>query len=301
MTQTDAFRCGYVAIVGAPNVGKSTLMNGLLGQKISIVTRKAQTTRQRVLGILSDEQRQIVFLDTPGLVEPKYLLHQRMIGSASAALADADVVLLLTEVSRGAELPAEVESRVLARHQEKAILLVINKVDLVDRLQVLPMIEAFAGRGLFREIVPISALKKDNLLDLVHTITNYLPVHPPLYPADIVSEHPERFFVAELIREQVFNRFREEVPYSAAVQIVDFKEREQGKIYINAEIAVERPQQKAIVIGKKGEALKALGIAARREIELFLGKPAYIELRVVVREKWREKEEMLKRFGYSGD
>jgi len=293
------FRAGYVAIVGEPNVGKSTLLNALLGQKISIVTSKPQTTRQRVLGILSREDAQIVFLDTPGLLQPKYLLHETMVRSAQSALADADVILLLTEVGRGTVLPDVVAQALQRGAVGKTLFLVINKVDTVPRDRVLPVIAHFAGEGKFKEIIPISALKGENLEDLLKTVIREMPLHPPLYPPDIVSESPERFFVAELIREAIFEQFHEEIPYSTAVAITEFKEREAGKTFINADIVVERSSQKGILIGAKGAALKKVGQSSRRSIEQFLERPVFLELHVKVRERWRESEGWLRKLGYS--
>lgn len=295
------FKTGYVAIVGEPNVGKSTLMNALLNQKISIVTRKPQTTRQRVLGILSRDDAQIIFLDTPGLLKPKYLLHERMVHFAERALRDADVILVLTEISRRTELPEAVRDRVVKKYADKPLFLLINKIDTVEKKEILPLIDAFAKEGTFKEIIPISALKMDNLDDLTKTIIRELPEHQPLYPTDIVSEHPERFFVAEFIREKIFEQFRDEIPYSTAVTIREFKEREEGKTYIAAEIIVERDSQKGILIGKKGEALKNVGQQARKEIELFLDRKVFLELFVKVGERWRENEHWLNKLGYGID
>jgi GTP-binding protein Era len=299
MTDQELHRAGYVAIVGQPNVGKSTLLNALLGQKLSIVSKRPQTTRQRVLGILSTDEAQVVFLDTPGLLQPKYLLHEKMIHSARLALRDADVILLLIEASPESELPAEVEQALAEAESGTKILLVINKVDTVDRAQVLPMIERFSKTGQFSDIIPISALRGENLPELMRTVIGYLPLHPAYYPADAVTEQPERFFAAELIREKIFNLFREEVPYSTAVDIVEFKEREKGKTYINADIIVERESQKGILIGKGGAALKKIGQMARFDIERMVGRPVFLDLHVKVREHWRENEGLLKRLGYT--
>lgn len=301
MTEPSSHRAGYVAIVGEPNVGKSTLLNALLEQKLSIVSKRPQTTRQRVLGILSTDDSQIVFLDTPGLLRPKYLLHEKMVLSARLALRDADIVLLLTEASRGTDLPPAVESALAEVDSSKKLVLVINKMDTVDKAQVLPVIEHFSKSGRFADIVPISALRKENLPDLMRTIVQYLPVHPAFYPPDAVSEQPERFFAAELIREKIFELFREEVPYSTAVEIVEFKEREVKKTYINADIIVERESQKGMLIGKGGSALKKIGQRARVDIEEMIGHPVFLDLHVKVRENWRENEGLLKRLGYSGE
>ena len=292
------YKAGYVAIVGEPNVGKSTLLNALLEQKISIVTSKPQTTRQRVLGILSREDVQIVFLDTPGLLKPQYLLHQEMVKSAESALAEADVVLVMTQPSQGTELPVEVRERILPLYKSKPVLLIINKADKVNKADLLPMIALFAKPDQFKEIIPVSALRHDNLDAIVQSLIHYLPEHEAFYPPDIVSESPERFFVAEFIREQLFEKFSEEIPYSTAVEIRDFKERETGKTLISADIFVERDSQKGIIIGKKGETLKKVGTSARIQIEEFLQRDVYLELHVKVHEKWRESETMLRQLGY---
>jgi len=296
---SNEFRAGYVAIVGEPNVGKSTLMNALLNQKISIVTPKPQTTRQRVLGILSNDRAQIIFLDTPGLIKPQYLLQERMVSSAQSALDDADVILVMTEVSRGPRLPREVEDLTVRKFPGKPIFLVINKVDAVYKPNVLPLIAEFTKRNVFKEVIPISALRNDNLDDLLKTVIGYLPIHEPLYPTDIVSDSTERFFVSEFIREKVFEQFHEEIPYSTAVEIREFHERENGKTFISADIVVERNSQKGILIGSKGEALKKVGETARDEIEDFLEREVFLELRVKVREHWREREALLNSYGYS--
>ena len=292
------YKAGYVAIVGEPNVGKSTLLNALLEQKISIVTNKPQTTRQRVLGILSREDTQIVFLDTPGLLKPKYLLHKEMVKSAESALADADAVLVMTQSSCGNELPIEVSERVLPLCKLKPVLLIINKADKVNKADLLPIIAQFADLGTFKEIIPISALRHDNLDAVVKSLITYLPEHEAFYPPDIISESPERFFVAEFIREQLFEKFSEEIPYSTAVEIREFKERETGKTLISADIIVERESQKGIVIGRKGDSLKSVGTSARFQIEEFLQHEVFLELHVKVREKWRESESMLRHLGY---
>jgi GTP-binding protein Era len=292
------FKAGYVAIVGEPNVGKSTLMNALLGQKISIVTRKPQTTRQAVLGILTTPEAQIIFLDTPGLLEPSYLLQETMMRSAQRALDDADVVLVLLDAASAKQLPESVAQRLKRLGGDKPVLLGLNKVDKAPREHVLPVIAAFAETGLFREIVPVSGLKSENLEALVRVLRAHLPEHPPYYPDDIVSHHPERFFAAEIIREKIFDQFEEEIPYSTAVEIREFKEREGGKVLIHADIIVERDSQKGILIGKKGDALKNIGQKARKDIEEFIGRPVYLELFVKVGLQWRSKNTWMKRLGY---
>jgi GTP-binding protein Era len=309
------FRCGYAAIIGQPNVGKSTLMNCLLEQKISIVTRKPQTTRHKILGVLSTNKAQVIFLDTPGLIKPRYALHEAMMASAASAIADADVLLLMSDATRkGFEEDSE-ESRCLQTlgDARKPVFLVLNKVDLVSKLQLLPLIEDWARRFHFEEIYPVSALRADGTAELLQGITGKLPEHPPFYPTDIVSEQNERFFVAEIIREKVFLLCEEEIPYSTSVEIVEFVEREpvpgdgpakkeknpaRLKWFIRADIHVERESQKGILIGKKGGKLKEIGVLARRDIEKFLVHPVYLDLHVKVREKWREDEAWLQRQGY---
>jgi len=299
---TKPFKAGYVTIAGKPNVGKSTLMNGLLDRKLSIVSPRPQTTRHRVLGIRNGDDHQIVFLDTPGLIEPKYLLQQAMVRTAQKSLEETDLVLFLLDVSnppKGDKPDLDEHLTGLLQETRAPKLLLFNKIDLLPKAGLLPLIDDFQKTGLFREIVPISALRRDGLELLVSLILKYLPENAPLYPPDIVSEHPERFFVSEIVREQIFLEYAEEIPYSAAVQIVDFRERPDRKDYILAEIVVERDSQKGILIGSGGRALKKLGTAARRAIEEFLGRPVYLELFVRVEKNWRRNEKDIRRFGYA--
>ena len=296
-SETPAFKAGYVAILGRPNVGKSTLLNALLGQKLSIVTPKPQTTRHRILGILSEDNFQMVFFDTPGLLDPRYKLQEVMLKSAERAAQDADVVLFMIEaLPESHELDFQMLERL--RVTGKPSVLAINKIDLVPKDQLLPLIDECARRYQFSEIVPISALKQDGVDLLKSVLVKHLPVGEPFYPPDMVTDFPERFFVAELIREKIFQRYGEEIPYSTTVVIEEFKERPDAKDYIRAAIYVEKPNQKAILIGKGGSALKRVGKEAREEIELFLGRPVYLELWVGVKEKWRQKERLIREFGY---
>lgn len=299
---TSNFRCGYVTIIGEPNVGKSTLMNGLLGQKISIVTHKPQTTRHKILGILSAPSHQIIFLDTPGIIKPRYLLQEMMMQFATSAIEDADLLLFMldaTDPKTGSDLAHE-EAFQRLKGLAKPAFLVINKVDLVKKTDLLPVIEFYAKAFPFKEIFPISALTLDGTHALVAAITPHLPLHPPFYPLDIVSEHHERFFVSEIIREKLFLMLQEEVPYSTTVDIVEFKERGKGKTFISADIYVERDSQKGIVIGKQGATLKKIGQLARKEIEDFLQHTVFLELHVKVR-KWREDKQWLSRLGYKSE
>jgi len=295
------FRAGYAAIIGEPNVGKSTLMNGLLQQKISIVTAKPQTTRHKVLGILSGDDFQVVFLDTPGIMVPRYALHEAMMRSAVSAIDDADVVLFMIDGSnpRRAEDAATVEAFRILKGITRPVLLIINKVDLVKKPTLLPLIESYSRAFSFRDIFPLSALTLDGTSELLPAIIRDLPRHPPYYPLDIVSEQNQRFFVSEIIREKIFTECHEEVPYSTTVDIVEFRERERGKWFISAEVYVEKDSQKGILIGKKGAMLKEIGRLARHDIEQFLDHPVFLELHVKVREHWRENEKWLKRLGYT--
>jgi GTPase len=293
--QEEKYKAGYAALVGKPNVGKSTILNALLGQKISITTPKPQTTRHRVLGILNRELLQVIFLDTPGFIDPRYKLQKYMVQRVHQAVADADIIIMIADVT-GVSIPETLIREI--KKENTSSFLVLNKCDLINRNEVLPIMESYTEKKIFDEIIPISALKGEGLDELEKTIRQYLPYHPPYYPTDIVSEHPEKFFVAELIREQVFLRYSEEIPYSTTVQILEFKEQEGRKDVIRAEIIVDRESQKPILIGKGGKKLKELGTAARRQIELFLDRPVFLELFVKSRDKWRDDEQWLKRFGY---
>lgn len=290
-------RVGYVALVGKPNVGKSTLVNALLRFKLSIVTPKPQTTRHRILGILSEPGCQIILLDTPGLIQPRYALQAAMVRAAERAMAEADVIVCLLDVSTPLR-EEDLEMIKQVRAGNKSVLIALNKIDLVAKATLLPIIAQLAEQFPDVEIVPISALTHDGLEDLKSAIVQRLPEGVPLYPEDQLTEHPERFFVAELIREKIFERYGEEIPYATTVQIEDFKERAEGKDFISARIIVERPSQKAILIGKGGQALKELGKAARLAIEQFLGRQVFLKLWVAAREKWRSDETLLREYGY---
>jgi len=294
------YKAGYVALIGEPNVGKSTLMNAMLKQKISIVTNKPQTTRHKILGILNGEGHQIIFFDTPGIITPHYLLQEVMMRYASSALDDADIVLLLVDAEkmRAGEYVKDHTAFQKIQSVKKKTFLAINKIDRVDKAALLPMMEGFSKAFPFEEIYPISALNSEGIVELTNGLEARLPEHPPYYPEDIVSEAPEKFFVGEIIREKIFEQFSQEIPYSTTVDIVAFNEREKRKHFISAEIFVERQSQKGILIGKAGSALKTLGEKARKEIEQFLGHPVFLELHVKVRDNWRGDETWLKRLGY---
>lgn len=293
------FKAGYIAIVGRPNVGKSTLVNKLLKFKLSITTPKPQTTRHRIQGILSGDNYQIILLDTPGVIEPVYLLQNKMMKSVRDAMQDADLVIFVVEASaKPADKDLTVLHSVMTRN--KPILLVINKIDLTEKSLLLPAIEAYRLQCPFVDIVPVSALLNENVLELEKAIVRQMPMGIPFYPADMITEHPERFFVSEIIREKIFQNYGEEIPYSTAVIIDEFREQPLRKDLIRGRIVVERTSQKSIIIGKGGSAIKKVGRQARQDIEQFLGRKVFLELWVAVREKWRSKETFLKEFGYDG-
>jgi GTP-binding protein Era len=294
-------KCGYVALIGEPNVGKSTLLNALVGTKLSIVTPKPQTTRKRVVGVRTDEDSQMIFLDTPGIVEPRYELHRVMMQYVDFAIAEADIIGFMIDVAIHKDPTVALTEQVKERLKtfDKTLILILNKIDLLkDSKEVLPIIEEYNKLGLFREFVPISATKLAGVDELIKVFKQYLPEGEFLYEEDVLSTQSERFFVSELIREKLFTMFKDEVPYSTEVQIVDFKEREKGKWYISAEIIVEKETQKPIIIGAGGSRIKKLGEITRKEIENHLGVPVYLELFVKVRKNWRNNKNYLKFFGY---
>ncbi len=297
----ENFKAGYVGIVGRPNVGKSTLINNFLRFKLSAISPKPQTTRHKIIGILTGENYQIIFLDTPGILDKaKYELHKLMIRRAFEAIEEADLVLHITEPVLP---PSEIDLKIIdeIKKRGKKSILAINKIDTIKRDEVLPVIDYYSKLHDYLEIVPISALKLINTDELLDLIIKYMPEGEPFYPPDIVTDKPERFFVSELIREKVFYLYGEEIPYSTAVLVEDFIENSPhhgGKDYIRAVIYVERDSQKAIILGKGGRAIKKLGTIARKEIEALLGRPVYLELWVKVKPKWRKDMRILSELGY---
>jgi len=291
------FKSGYVAIVGKPNVGKSTLINDFLGCKLSIVTPKPQTTRKKIMGVLTKEEYQIVFYDTPGIMEPKYELQKYMVKEAYEAIEDADVILMMAEPF---EPPAVKDEELFEKlsHLNIPVILAINKVDLVEKDSLIPILSAYDKRFKFAEIVPISALKGTNLDLMLNLVVKYLPEGEPFYPEDYMTDYNERFLASEIIREKVFEFYGEEIPYSTTVEIEEFKEREAGKDFIKAIIFVERDSQKGIIIGENGKAIKRVGVIAREEIEKQTGRKVYLELWVKVMEKWRKDKKKMYKLGY---
>ena len=288
--------CGYVAVAGRPNVGKSTLVNRMLRFPLSIVTPKPQTTRHKVLGIMSEEGVQVIFLDSPGIMTPHYALQNLMLGNAWSAIEEADLVLLLVD-PRARRLEAGSEMLERLAGMDKKVILALNKTDKVSKPELLPLIGHYHGLASFEEIVPISALTGDGLDSLKEAVRARLPRRPPFYPVDDLTDRPQRFFVAEIIRQKVFEHFGEEIPYSVAVVIEEYKEREDAKDYIRATVVCERTSQKRMLIGSRGEAVKTFGKAARDEIEAFVGKGVFLELKVDVMKNWRKDENQIKRLG----
>ncbi len=297
-------KSGYVAILGLPNAGKSTLLNALLGQKIAITNKKPQTTRKKILGILSDKNYQVIFLDTPGILSPSYLLQEKMMEEVTISVKDADVILLLIDVKQDPSGNKTFYQKFVAGILDKGkrkIVLLLNKIDLIQQNEAVKLLERFEKLKKFNSVIPISATLNFNLDRLIGTIVDELPEGPSYYPEDIVADESERFFVSEIIRDKILELYREEIPYSVEVLISEFKEREESKDFISAEIVVERDTQKAIIIGKGGTAIKKLGEIARKAVEDFLQREVFLELRVKVRKNWRSDENLLKQFGYKSD
>jgi GTP-binding protein Era len=303
MDQLENFKSGVVAIVGPPNAGKSTLLNTLLGQKISIVTAKPQTTRNRILGVVSHSDYQIVLLDTPGLHVAREPLNREMMRIAMESLTEVDAVLFLVDVS----LPVPEKKRVerdkeFSAWLEKVVspaIMVLNKIDLIDRKTLLPMIEGYAALYPFKAIVPVSALKGSGCSELIAELLQLLPVGPQYFPEDIPTDVSERFLASEIIREKVFQKTGQEIPYASAVLIDSFKEdAEKGMVTIHATIVVEKDSQKGIIIGKGGRKLQEIGTAARKEIEELVDMKVLLKLWVKVHKNWSQDERFLKELGY---
>lgn len=278
------------------------MLNSLLGQKLSIVTNKPQTTRKRILGILSEDEYQIIFLDTPGILTPVYLLQEKMMEYVTQSIKDADIFVVIIDAAKDGEIEwlltdEGLQNSVYKRKKKK--ILAVNKIDTVDPKKIDKILTLIKEKNYFDEIVPISAMQNTNTNKILEFLVEHLPEHPKYYPDDIVADESERFFVSEIIREKIFETYKDEIPYSCEVYIVDFKEVEGRKDVIRAEIIVERESQKGIIIGKQGATLKTLGQLSREGIEEFLQRPVYLELFVKVRDKWRTNENFLKSFGYN--
>jgi GTPase len=294
----DSFRTGYAAIVGKPNAGKSTLLNQLLKFKLSITSHKAQTTRKRVLGIYSDDSTQIIFLDTPGIIDPKYNLQRKMMSYVTDSIDEADAILYLIDLTTYSKQEEQHRKVLESLSGKKSVIAVLNKADLVNYDKINQTIIKINDIFPFKHILSISALKGKDTEKLIGLLREEMGEHPPFYDPDLITQEPERFFVSEFIREQIFMQFKDEIPYSTDVLIEEFKERSNGKDYVRACIVVERDSQKGIIIGKNGSGLKKIGAESRKEIEFFLDRPVFLELFVKVIPDWRENNSRLKSHGY---
>ena len=292
-------RSGFVAVVGRPNVGKSTLVNSYVGQKVAIVSRKPQTTRNRILGILTQSDAQIIFVDTPGIHRPLHKLGEYMVQTARKAIPDADVLLFMVDVGVSPREADRIVARVLAKDCRSPIILVLNKMDLLEPDRVQQITEEYLSLGTFDDWMMVSASRGDNLEDLLAKTTARLPLGPRYYPEGQVTDAPERFIAAELIREQVLHFLHQEVPHAIAVVVEQFTQRKSGVTYISATVYVEKASQKGIVIGAGGKMLKQIGTSARHEIQRMLNTKVFVELWVKVRLKWRRDDAALRRVGYN--
>ncbi|TDM04374.1 GTPase Era [Macrococcus carouselicus] len=294
------FKSGFVAIIGRPNVGKSTFMNRVLGQKVAIMSDKAQTTRNKVQGVLTTEDAQIIFIDTPGIHKPKHVLGDYMMKVAKNTLREVDAILFMINVEesigRGDEFIVD-----MLKNTKTPVFLVLNKIDLIHPDQLISEIEKYKDLLPFAEIVPISALQGNNVDRLVEVISGYLPAGPMYYPKDQISDHPEHFIVAELIREKALHLTSQEIPHAIGVNVEKMLREDDEKVKVEATIYVERDSQKGIVIGKQGKMLKEIGIRARQDIERLLGSKVYLELWVKVQKDWRNKPNFIRQIGYRED
>ena len=294
-------KSGFISIVGRPNVGKSTFLNRVIGQKIAIMSDKPQTTRNKVQGVLTTNESQLIFIDTPGIHKPKHKLGDFMIKAATNTFREVDLILFMVNVDEGLGRGDEYIMELL-KDVKTPVFLVLNKIDTLHPDELLPIIEDYRTRLPFKEVVPISALEGNNVETLLEQIHSYMPEGPQYYPADQITDHPERFIISELIREKALHLTREEVPHSIAVSIEKIN-KEEGKelIYVMATIIVERDSQKGIVIGKRGAMMKEIGQRAREDIENLLGSKVYLELWVKVQKNWRNKMSNLRDFGFNDD
>jgi GTPase len=302
MHQQNGYKSGFVSIVGRPNVGKSTFLNRVIGQKIAIMSDKPQTTRNKVQGVLTQANSQTIFIDTPGIHKPKHKLGEFMLKISRNALKEVDAIMFMVnaeqKIGKGDEFVIE-----MLEGNKTPVFLVINKIDQVHPDELAGIIDSYKDKFDFAEIIPISALQGNNVDNLLATLEKYLPEGPQYYPADQVTDHPERFIISELIREKVLHTTREEIPHSIAVVIDKIKRDEENEnmIRVQATIMVERDSQKGIVIGKKGALLKQVGTEARKDIEMLLGSKVYLELWVKVQKDWRNKQAHLRDFGFRDD
>jgi len=294
------YQSGFIAIIGRPNVGKSTFMNRVIGQKVAIMSDKAQTTRNKIQGVLTGQDYQMVFIDTPGIHKPKHRLGDFMVKIAESTLNEVDAIMFMIDAKEGY---GRGDQYIIDRLQKvnKPVFLIVNKIDLVHPDDLLPLIDFYQKKYEFQEIIPVSALQGNNVNHLLDVLKGHLAEGPQYYPQDQVTDHPERFIISELIREKVLHLTEEEIPHSVAVTIENIEKRNQGKLLIQATIITERDSQKGILIGKKGSMLKAIGKKAREDIEILLGTKVYLELWVKVQKDWRNKQRQLNEFGFKQD
>lgn len=289
-------KAGFVNIIGNPNVGKSTLMNALIGEKLSIITSKAQTTRHRILGIVNGDDFQVVLSDTPGIIKPAYELQESMMGFVKSAFEDADVLIYMVEIGEK-ELKDEAFFNKIT-NSKIPVLLLLNKIDKSDQEQLETQVQTWAEKVPNAEIFPVSALEGFNVKEVFNRIIELLPESPAFYPKDQLTDKPERFFINETIREKILMHYKKEIPYAVEVDTEEFFE-EEDIIRVRSVIMVERETQKGIIIGHKGTAIKCVGVEARKDLEKFFGKQIHIELYVKVNKNWRSNQNQLKRFGYN--
>ncbi|BBU40244.1 MULTISPECIES: GTPase Era [Aeribacillus] len=294
------FKSGFVSIIGRPNVGKSTFINRVIGQKIAIMSDKPQTTRNKIQGVYTTENSQIIFIDTPGIHKPKHKLGDFMMKVAQNTLKEVDLILFMINAEEGLGRGDEYIMERL-KETDTPVFLVVNKIDRVHPDDLLPLIDQYREKFEFQEIVPISALQGNNIETLLGQIEAYLPEGPQYYPSDQVTDHPERFIISELVREKVLHLTREEIPHSVAVVVDSIEKRENHAVYIAATIVVERNSQKGIIIGKQGRMLKEIGKRARVDIENLLGSKVFLELWVKVQKDWRNRLSQLRDFGFRED
>ncbi|MCY9546708.1 GTPase Era [Lysinibacillus xylanilyticus] len=302
LENNNGYKSGFISIIGRPNVGKSTFLNRVIGQKIAIMSDKPQTTRNKVQGVLTTNDSQMIFIDTPGIHKPKHKLGDFMLKVSKNTLREVDVIMFMVNAEQKLGKGDEFILEMLAGNPTP-VFLVINKIDQIHPDELMGIIDSYKERYDFAEIVPISALQGNNVENLLATLSKYLPEGPQYYPADQVTDHPERFIISELIREKVLHLTREEIPHSIAVVIDKIRrdEENEDKIRVAATIIVERDSQKGIVIGKRGALLKEVGIRARKDIEMLLGSKVYLELWVKVQKDWRNKSTHLRDFGFRDD
>lgn len=298
----NSYKSGFISIIGRPNVGKSTFLNRVIGQKIAIMSDKPQTTRNKIQGVLTRDQSQMIFIDTPGIHKPKHKLGEFMIKVSKNTLREVDLIMFMVNAEQGLGKGDEFILELL-EGTKTPVFLVVNKIDQIHPDELVNIIETYKGKFPFAQIIPISALQGNNVDNLLVAIEKYLPEGPQYYPADQVTDHPERFIISELIREKVLHLTREEIPHSIAVVIDKIKRDEENEhmIRVQATIMVERDSQKGIVIGKRGALLKEVGTLARKDIEMLLGSKVYLELWVKVQKDWRNKSTHLRDFGYRED